>query len=145
MSRIILIMAFLVMGQMAWAQLSEEELQRELDRMEEQMSIVLKRMQEQVENGQLFQQDTSIFRMFPYDGAQEPGFHPQGDPLQLQQLLDEFMGQFTAEDWAELNRIFDEFQQGVPAPDGVDPLPEGEGKSDAPPAKRKKNRKVYSL
>ncbi len=145
MPKIILIMTLLLMGQGAWAQLSEEELQRELDRMEEEMTIALQRLQETVENGQLFQLDTTVYRIFPYDGPREPGVNPQQGPLELQQLLDQFTGQLTEEDWAELHRLFDDFQQSIPDPEGLDTPPGEGGESPSRPSKSKKKRKVYSL
>ena len=124
--------------QLSWAQLSEEELRQEFDRMEEQMVQALKQLQATVENGQIFQLDTTIFRGFSFGGAEEPGFHPQGDPLQLQQLLDQFMGQFTEEDWAEIHRLFDEFQKELSSPDSGETTP-------TTPKKRNKKTKIYSL
>ncbi len=131
--------------QLSWAQLSEEELRLEFDRIEEQMAEALEQLQQTVENGQLFQIDTTIIRTFPFDGAEEPGFHPQGDPLQLQQLLDQFMGQLTEEDWAAIQRLFDDFQQGFAIPEDDSSAPNAGETKPPKPSKRKKNSKIYSL
>ena len=128
------------------AQLSEEELRMEFDRMEQEMNRALEQLQETVKNGQLFPpMDTTFFHIFPYEGPDEPGFHPQGDPLLLQHLLERFMGQLSPEDWAEIEQLFDEFQQNIPAPDQLEEAPGTEKQSPAKPKRPRKKTKIYSL
>ena len=55
------------------------------------------------------------------------------------------MGQLTEEDWAEIQRLFDEFQQEVPTPDNGETVPESQESTPSTPQKIKKKSKVYSL
>lgn len=123
----------------AFAQMGEEELRQQMERMEAEMADVFELWEQNLLGSNLFL-DTMMFKIIPLDPNS-----PHGDPYQLHQFLDQFFGAFGEENRMELDHFFKEYEQRIPAPEDLEEERQpGEKQEDTQKKKRKKTR-IYRL
>ncbi len=139
----------------SFAQIDEEELRIEMDKMEEEMSHAFKLLELTLQDGRLFEgMDTMMLRMIP-DMDQPSETYPNGDPYQLHHFMDQLMGAFSEENMAEMELFFKDFEQRFPSAEELEEWRE-EGNLETDPSepsqkqgntgkKKKKKAKVYRM
>ena len=127
----------------SFAQMQAEDFQQE---MEAQMAEMLELLEQSVQGGELFRwTDTTMFKMIPLDPNLSPEDYPNGDPYQLHQFLDQFLGAFGDENRQELERFFEELEKGNTSPEDSAPETQPGEQQENSPKKRQKKRKIYRL
>ncbi len=140
----------------SFAQIDQEELRIEMDKMEQEMSHAFKLLELTLQDGRLFEgMDTLMFKMIPDMDQESTETYPNGDPYQLHHLMDQLMGSFSEENRADLELFFKDFEQRLPAPEEFEEWKE-EGDIEQDPSepsqkqgntskKKRKKKKIYRM
>jgi hypothetical protein len=144
MKKLILSLALLAITMNLSAQYNQEEMLKEMQKMQEEMMKRFENLEFDFGDSQLFI-DTFFVKEFDSFGNSIPMEPYSGDLTELMEMLQQQMKQMESEDWAELEKLFEsfgKFSPMIPTPEKLDEFKKEEGDIKE---KSNKKRKSYTL
>jgi len=144
MKNIILSFVVLAISMNVFAQNHQEDMLKEMQKMQEEMMKKIENLDLNFDGTQLFI-DTFFVKEFNSFGHSIPMDQFSGDLSELMETLQLQMQQMDTEDWTDMQQLFEsfgDFLPVIPAPENLDKIGQEDGDIKEKPNKK---RKTYTL